>query len=285
MREKVDNIRTSRRYVKWLLAAACWGGGLAVLFFAGVNGERLRLQIPEFEAIKDYTVRKGHMGAMRYVHRDRSRGGRCVYAVGFEELIKENGRFGIFKTAAYKIARVNGLELKLFRYSCDDDSGAIVSPEWLFAEVAPLVKKRTLTVPACSGDGSAVGIKVRVDGIDLSDLAEIRVNDFDYKVFYDGDLFFAVQSSRAVASYRRPAVILRGHVTIRASDGSKLECNRAKWDVEKGYFKIDGVYVLNRRGEKSSGKGICVDGGLNSIGAKRAKSQPKEEKECLAKLW
>ncbi len=307
VRENTVKTLSSRKYFVWFLAIAWWGCGLCALLFGNPGVDDLKVEIPKgLRMGEDSGPQIDHMGRMRYIRRDPAREGRCIYAVGFDELSTENARVGIFKTGACKLARVMGLELKLFRYASDDRTSSadtempanstrpdihdginsrMVSREQVFAKVRPWVEKRTFTIPVGDdADAAAAEIKIRIDGIDLSGVAEIRVKDFDYKVFNDGNLLFAVQSRRLHASYRQPSVILRGHVTITAYDGSTLECNHAKWDVEKGHFTIDGRYLLNRSGSRSTGKGIRVDALLNEVKAEHAKSEEKEVKECFAKL-
>ena len=267
---------------------------------------------------------------MSYFRRDPIKNGRPLYSVKFDELNTAKGRLGIFKTGVYKIVKVNGLQLKLFRYSPEKkivpanvskaekpvadnnrkdtcstqfsskephgmssmtalgDSQDGYSNSELFDELLERAKKLSGRCQFNSSGKSSGnlrdGWKLTIPGIELSDIGEVRVSNFDYQVFYDGQLSFGVQGKRVIASYKQPDVILRGHVIITASDGSTLECNYAKWNVKKELFKIDGVYVLNRGGETISGKYICVDSQLNFIEAKHAKSKQKETRECFAKL-
>ena len=270
------------------------------------------------------------MGAMSYFRRDPAKNGRPLYSVKFDDLNTTKGQLGIFKTGVYKIAKVNGLQLKLFQYSPEEktipakvnkaekpvannnrkdtcstqfsskeshsmssmtapgDSQDGYSNSELFDELIEKVKKLSggcqLNSSGESSDNLRDGWKLTIPGIELSDIGEISVSDFDYQVFYDEELSFGVQSKRVIASYKHPDLILRGHVIITASDSSTLECNYAKWNVKKELFEIDGVYVLNRGGETISGKYICVDTQLNSVEVKHAKSKQKEIKKCFAKL-
>lgn len=77
---------------------------------------------------------------------------------------------------------------------------------------------------------------------------------------------------------------MRGHVIIKTADGSTLESNRVKWDIENQLFTVKGIYVINHNGVKSIGRNICVDAQLNSIKAQHAKFKQKENQECFAKL-
>lgn len=290
----LDNIPRLRKKHKWLLVIAWWFCGLVLAVFFSLNDNRFPAQSCHYaNNFLNDTPAKGHMGAISYFRCDPAKNGRPLYSVKFDELNTAKGQLGIFKTGIYKIAKVNGLQLKLFQYSPDKKNApANVSDGYsaneLFDEL--LEKIRNLS-RGCQFNGSEEssdnlrnGWKLTIPGIELSDIAEIRVSDFDYQLFYDEKLSLGVKGKRAIASYKQPDMILRGHVTITASDGSTLECNYAKWNVKKEIFKIDGVYVLNRGGETISGKYICVDTQLNLVEVKHAESKQKEMKKCFAKL-
>jgi hypothetical protein len=101
--------------------------------------------------------------------------------------------------------------------------------------------------------------------VDFSNASEILIDDFAYKTFRDGNLTFSVQSKKLTASFNKPEVILRGHVIIKNSDGSILESNYVKWDIEHRYFTISKGYVLNRNGARTFGKNIRIDDKLNIV--------------------
>jgi hypothetical protein len=61
-----------------------------------------------------------------------------------------------------------------------------------------------------------------MDNIHLGNISEVRVNNFDYKVFYNDDLFFVKKSKRAITSYGWSGVVLRGNVTMKTADDSTL---------------------------------------------------------------
>jgi len=288
------NIFKSKNKRKWLLVIAWWFCGLALAVFPCMNDNQILTQ--SFHYTNNFfndIPAKGHMGAMSYFRRDPAKNGRPLYSVKFDELNTAKGQLGIFKTGVYKIAKVNGLQLKLFQYSPDKktvpaNAGNEYSDSDLFDELLEKIRKLSRGCQFDSSGESSDSLrdrwKLTPPGIELSDIGEIRISNFDYQLFYDGKLSFGVQGKRVIASYKQPDVILRGHVIITASDGSTLECNYAKWNVKKEIFKIDGVYVLNRGGETISGKYICVDTQLNLVEVKHAKSKQKEMKKCFAKL-
>jgi lipopolysaccharide assembly outer membrane protein LptD (OstA) len=124
----------------------------------------------------------------------------------------------------------------------------------------------------------------RVTNIDLSNVSEVRINNFDYQVFYEDDLFLSIQSKRAMASYKHSGIVLRGHVIIKTADGSTLESNYVKWDIENQHFTVNGIYVINRNGVKTTGRNISVDAQLNNVKGQNAKVKRKEAEKCFAKL-
>ena len=79
-------------------------------------------------------------------------------------------------------------------------------------------------------------------------------------------------------------LVLRGHVTITAADGSVLECNHALWDLNDDLFKVKGTYVLNRNGARTSDKNIDVDTQLHPCGVEKAKSVREEVRPWFARV-
>jgi len=77
---------------------------------------------------------------------------------------------------------------------------------------------------------------------------------------------------------------LRGHVRIEIADVGTLESNHVESDFAKERFSVKGVYVLNRGGQASCGRDICVDGQLDNLGVKHSKLEVKEQEQWYAKL-
>jgi hypothetical protein len=235
------------------------------------------------------------MEAFGLIRRDPTENYKALYSIYFDQLSTESGQLAIFKTALYKIARVKGLRLRQFEYSPASDIFKVNSKkskklaatkkpfETFFEEVVSVIDGQEFVLPAPLGkDG--FNIELTIGGIDLSDVAEVRVKNLDYQLFDNGKQVLSVQSKRAVASYKRPEMILRGHVTIIAADRSKLESNHVKWDMKKKQFEVDGAYVLSRNGKKMFGKDTCVDRNLNVIGITQSRELEKEVQKCFAKL-
>lgn len=289
-----DNIFQLKKRRKWLPVIVWWFCGLALAVISCLNDNNIPAE--SFQCANNFlddTPIKSQMGAMSYFSRDPANNGRPLYSVKFDELNTAKGQLGIFKTGVYKIAKVNGLQLKRFQYSTEKKTvPANVSNEYsdselfdeLLEKAGELSNGRYSDSSGEFSDNLRDGWKLTIPGFELSDIGEIRISNFDYQVFYDEKLSFGVQGKVLIASYKQQDVILRGHVIITASDGSRLECNYAKWNVKKELFEIDGVYILNRGGEIISGKYICVDTQLNPVEVKHAKSKQKEIKKCFAKL-
>ena len=243
------NIFKSKNQRKWLLIIAWWFCSLALAFFCSLNDNRFLAQSDYYtNNFLDYTPTKGHMGAMSYFRRDPAKNGRPLYSIKFDELNTAKGQLEIFKTGVYKIAKVNGLQLKLFQYSpekktvpanvsktekpvADNNQKDTCSTQFsseephsissmtafgdkqdgysngeLFDELLEKVRKLSgacqLNSSGESSDNLHGGWKLTIPGLELSDIGEIRVSDFDYQVFYDEELSFGVQGKRVIASYK-----------------------------------------------------------------------------------
>lgn len=268
----------SDRWLKWVLLSALWILSFLILIIISANNELNTLYDDALSHASELRAPKNQIGALSYIRWDPKENYRPVYSVRFKNLLAENNNLGIFKTALHKVVKIRNLQLKFFQYS--SQSPIVLSSSFLvlkdtFADVKEL-KKMVAWMKNRSKGWAA--------NIDLGNVSEVRVNNFDYKVFYDDDLFFAVQSKRAIVSYKHSGIVLRGHVIIKTADGSTLESNRVKWDIENQLFTVKGIYVINHNGVKSIGRNICVDAQLNSIKAQHAKFKQKENQECFAKL-
>lgn len=222
-------------------------------------GRDIRLQPPQNQT-----------GPVSYLSWDPKKNRRPIHSISFSNLISENGRLGMFKTALQKLVRLQDLELSFYRYSC---------PEIPATEKHPSAAARPNAVSDIHALVSNVSRKLtgaenglRIENLDLSNVSEVRVNNISYRIFQDGNLLLRVQSKRAEASLERAEVILRGHVIIVAGNGRRLECNHATWHTGGDMFRIEGVYVLNRNGAVTSGRNICVDSRLDPVEIRTAKS-------------
>ena len=257
-------------WLKWLGLCAAWI--IPILLFSSLGekrdfqtlraegyGPHLRLQPP-----------KNQTGPVTYLSWDPKKNRRPIHAISFSNLISENGRLGIFKTALHKVVKLQDLELSFYRYG----SPEVPASEKYPSAAAPLNARSDIHTLIAKVSQKLTGAKarLRVENLDLSNVSELRVNNLDYRVFRDGNLMLGVQCKRAEASLESADAILRGHVIIVAENGGRLECNHATWCMGEDMFRIDGVYVLNRNGAVTSGKNICVDSRLDPVEIRTAKS-------------
>ncbi|MHC4572164.1 MAG: hypothetical protein ACYS0C_08830 [Planctomycetota bacterium] len=268
-----------RQWLKWVFLASLWLLSFLILIVVSANNELNTLYSDVVSrAAVELRPPKNQMGALSYIRWDPNENYRPVYSICFKNLLVENNNLGIFKTALHKVVKIRDLQLRFFRYSSR----------------SPLILSNTFPV-SIDIPTDAKGLKKLVEWMKrrskgwtvnfvLGNVSEVRIKNFDYKIFHDDDLFFAIQSRRAIASYKRAGIVLRGRVTLETADGSTLKSNHVRWDIENQLFTVKGIYVINRNGVKTAGKNICVNAELNDIKAKHAKFERKEEQECFAKL-
>ena len=276
-------IHEPRLWLKWSVLLISWSlSVLIILAIVGGNNEAGTLYRDAASIGPELRPPKNQTGAFNYRRWDTNEDNRPVFFVHFENFCSENNNFGFFKTALHKVVKIQDFELKFYKYNPDKVTSE-ATPDIFFvsedltSDTITLVKNimRRLTTPES---------ELRINNIDLSNVTEVRVNNFNYQVFHDGDLFFATQSNRATASNEHSDIVLRGHAKITIADGSTLESNYIKWNVTKQHFRVNGVYVLNRGGIITTGKGICVDAQLNIVGVQSAKAERRGREKWLEEL-
>jgi len=273
----------SNLWLKLAFLLTSWILSILVLIIVSTNNELNTLYNDAVSPGPELRPIKNQIGTLSYTRWDPEENYRPVYSACFKNFRAENSNLGIFKTALHKVVKIHGFKLEFYQYSSGKTT-ATTTPdiypvyEETIADAKALIKEvmRKLINPE---DGWCVNVN-----IDLGNVSEVRINNFDYQVFYEGDLFFSIQSKRAMASYKHSGIVLRGHVIIKTADGSTLESNYVKWDIEKRHFTVNGIYVINRNGVKTTGRNISVDAQLNSVEAQNAKVKRKENQECFAKL-
>jgi len=276
--------------VSWALSI------LALIIFAAHNDlNKLYRNTQNWEP--ELRLPKNQMGAVSYRRYDSKENGRPVRSISFGSLLVENNNFGIFKTAAHKVVKIRDLELTFHRYTPPNitsntnlsgkknaetttgnrsEYSVTTTPDVSTAPEGTF----TYTGELLNDIYSLINPKDRWRiNIDISNTSEICVTNFDYNAFYDGAPLLIVRSKRATTSNKHPDVVtLRGHVIVKAEDGSVLESNSVMWDTRKHHFTADGTYFLSRNGKKIRGKDICVDDKLNIVQAQIAalKERSKE---------
>ena len=267
---------------KWIFLSAFWILSFLILIVVSTNNG---LNAPYNKVLIDgsqFKLPKNQVGTFSCIRRDPKENYNPIYSASFENLLVENNNLGFFKTALHKVVKIRGLKLRFYGYTSAKTTATTnldsnESPKGITTDAKALLVKamRRLMTPV---DGW------RISNIDLGNVSEVRVNNFDYKVFYDDNLSFGIQSKRAIASYKHSGIILRGHAKLTLADGTTLESNSIKWDIKKQHFSANGVYVLNCGGIVTTGKDICVDAQLKSVKAQHVKSKQKEAQKCFAKL-
>lgn len=278
---KQVTIHDRRLWLKWGILLTTWLFYMLVFVFVAANKE---LSKHYYSAAAPEAIPRSPGNQIRnfdYLCCDPKEKLKPVYSVHFTKLCARNSNFGFFKTALHKVVEIQDLKLKFYRYSSDKVKSATTPDisgvyEGVISDTTALVNKMVLLSPNFV-DGW------NFNNIDLGNVSEVRINNFDYKLFYDKELLFATQSKRATVSHQYSKVVLRGCVKITTADGSTLESNDIQWDVKNGYFYVNGIYVLNRRGIITTGKGICVDTRLENMKSRYAQSERKWQ-ECIAGL-
>jgi hypothetical protein len=275
-----------RLWLKGSILLVSWT--LPVLILIVARSNKISISYPDIASLRpDLTQHKNQIGAFNYLIWDSNANYRPVFSVHFDNLSAENNKLGVFNTALHKVVKIQDLELKLYRYNSGKATAtskpdiSTVSDcinndlESITTDANTIVERiiHRLTDPAYGWRAN----------IDIGNVSEVRVNNLDYQVFHDGELFFATQSRRAIVSYGQSDVLLHGRAKITIADGSTLESNYIKWDVKKQHFSVKGAYVLNRGGTITTGKDICFDAQLKSVEGQYTKSKGKEQK-CIAKL-
>jgi hypothetical protein len=279
----------SNLWRKWTLLLVLWILSFLVLIIVSINNELSTLYNDAVSYGPALRLPKNRIGALSYTRSDTKENHRPVYSISFGGVLVENNNFGLFETATHKLIKIQDLELTFHRYTppnitssanlsskkntetiagdrryCSVAAAPDIStlPEGTFANVAELLNDVSDLISPANG--------WRIN-IDISNTSEVCVAGFDYKVFYDGALLLSVQSRKATISNKHPDVVtLRGHVILKAADGSVLESNRVVWDIRKHRFTADGTYFLSHNGRKMRGKDICVDDKLNIVQAQLA---------------
>lgn len=264
-------IHEPRLWFKWSVLLFSWALSILILVIVTGNNESSTLYSDAASTGPALRPPKNQTGAFSYRRWDPEENHRPICFVHFDNFCSENNKLGFFKTALHKVVKIRDLELKFYRYNPGKATAAATLeifpiPEDMSTDTR-LVVRRIMRRLTTLTDGW------RVNNIDLGNVSELRVDNFDYQVFHDGDLFFATQSKRAIVSHGHSEVVLRGHAKITIADGGTLESNYVKWDVQKQHFRVNGVYVLNRGGVMTTGKGICVDAQLNIVGTQIAKAE------------
>jgi hypothetical protein len=284
-------------WFKWTFLSTAWLLAFLGLVILSANNELNMLCNASLDFEPELRQPRNQTGAISYIYWDTKEDYRPVYSVSFKNLLLENNRLGVFKTALHKLARIQDLELRFHQHKAPVTEPAAGIGANVNSQLAERGRSRISLVP-WDQIANATGLMRRLmhrlknpdndwrisNNIDFGHVSELTISNFDYQVFWDDTLFFAIKSKRALVSYKQPTAVLRGQVTITGADGSTLESNHVRWDVRKQLFTAKGVYVLNRNGLITSGRGICVDAQLNNVQSRHSNVKREEEREWYAKF-
>lgn len=252
----------------------------SVVFFAAQNKlSTLHRIITSYNP--ELHFKDSSLGAFSYLTRDTKLKGAPGYSIRFDNLLTESGRLGIFRTGLHKRVKIRKLDLVFYKSSDNINETNEMSPDISIAplsldeDLQTLIKNFFRLINPKNG--------WRVD-IDIKNIAEVFVNDFDYKVFYDNELFLSIKSKRVITSYKNPKIVLRSHVTIKTAENNIIESNHVEWDMQNKCFNVRGVYALNRNGVKTLGRDITLDFKLNEIKNKQVAHKTRENKKCFVKM-
>lgn len=247
------------------------------------------LHIPASFTSMSSDAATGKFGKFEYAAWDAEKDYRPLYLIRFDELTTENGQLGIFKTGIYRTAKIKGLRLRLFNYSFDpvtQTDKKQVLPKQNTHQAARAATRRKM--PDLNGNiGRHLGSltkQITINNLDLSDVGELRIRDLNYELFDNDAMVVGIKCTLANVSYRSKEVILRGHVTITASNGDTLQSNHVCWDSRTESFVVKGSYILNSHGNRVIGSGISVDVQLNDIHKQQANVNTREMEKCLTRM-
>ncbi len=275
MREKETIVCLTRRH-KWILLLVFWIFSVAVLTLLSLHNSPFQPMADDFSQCN---LTKNEIGPISYVYCDPQNNLRPAYSFSFNNLWFENSELGIFKTASHKRIKIEGLSLRIYSYDKADKSDPLNSLAFVNKKADARALVRGI-LPRFINSYNGW----HINDLNLGYISEIKINDLNYEVLYEDGSYFNIQSKRMSASYRQPEILFYGHVIIKAPDGDTLEANRVKLDIQKKCFIVDGVYVLNHKGAKTAGRGICVDTCLNDANARVSQNYTEDDKRCLAKL-
>lgn len=290
---------SQQQWLKWPLFATSWCLCLLILIFFATNNGLHRPCDDSANQGLDFRPLRNEIKGFSYTYKECN---RPVYSVRVAHLRAENNNFGIFKTGLHKVIKIQDLQLAFHRYTtaqvastptCSDNK----SSDTVLAGSRDIYPASVIDI--CSGHRKTdANVRTVVEtarrllqrkdrwrlDVDFSNASEILINNFEYRVFCDENPSLSVRSARLMVGSDQPEIILRGHVRIEAPDGSTLESNYVRWDVANQRFTAKGGYVLNRNGNKKTGKDICVNAQLNQVNIQQAKFEGKEKTECFANL-
>jgi hypothetical protein len=275
-----------RRLLKYgAFLVGCWTGSVCLLFILSANNDVNPLsQKPCLPFTFD--LPSNQIAAFRFVRYNPEKNNKPYFSFSFDNLLVENNKLGIFKSALHRVVRISNLDFKTCQYPennpitparnrSEEDLQDLPSTNNIFSQARCFIEQLL-----DKQDGWGIDLNIT-----FANVSELVINNFSYSLFSENDLVLSIQSKRAIASYSSSGLILRGHVIIKTGRGDVLEGNHIKWDIDNNTFAVQGVYALNQNGTVKSGKDVTLDHALNEIIPEQTvKCYQKEEPKCFAKL-
>lgn len=265
-----------RNLVRGLFLASFWVMGLPLLFCL-TEKEGLSAESGFVEPLcanNSSAVEFGAFATARYIPENNL---RPAYVIGFDRMLLSNRSLGLLRTALGKHLQLDNLRLKVFSYSDtlhgDYDGSAFLSDRFREMYASPLIILDRLS-------DSSLGGTLTVP--DISKAARIRVDGFRFDFHQDMQAALSVQSRRAEFAVEKPdELLLLGRVILSTPSG-KIECNRAVWNPEKRYFRVQGSYFFSSADNVRSGRDANLDYELNPIHYSNYADMPKGGSLCSA---
>jgi len=294
------NVANKGRLLKYGTFFICWIIGICSFLVFSVNNKlntfRQKPTVP-----LNFDLPSNRIGAFRFVRYNPEESDKPSFSVSFDNLLIENNKLGIFKSAAHQIVRISNLEVRSYHYpenstetcnsihdpACPDSfkaasEGCSNNPKQTVQYQNDIIRYARSCVKYLMNKQD--GWRINFD-IATANVSELVINDFNYSIFCGNDLVLSIQSKRAITSYSSSGLILRGQVIIKSGKENVLQSNHIKWDIDNNIFTVQGVYVLNQKGTVKTGQDATLDHNLNEIIPEQTvRNCRKEEPKCLAKL-
>jgi hypothetical protein len=297
---KKAKVANKEKLLKYGIFLTAWILSICLLFQFSANNE-LNISPPKLIVPSKFDLPSNQIRAFRFVRYNPGKNNKPSFCVSFDNLLIENNKLGIFKSALHQIVRISNLEFRSYHYPENLTEPSDSIHNWLSKENSEtqvrnrsddclhnlLFPNNTIAqVRSCIDNllDKQDGWRINLD-ISSGNVSELVINNFSYSIFSGNDLVLSIQSKRAIASYSSSGLILRGHVIIKTGKGNTLESNCIEWDINNNIFTVQGVYVLNQNGTVKTGRDVTLDHTLNEIIPKQTVKDCQEEKtKCFTKL-
>ena len=255
--------------------------GAWALCFAGILGisvqRNLRAVPPWQIPVYDFSESESGFGPFTLYHRGSGPDETLPSFISFDHLDTQDNSIGaLFSTSTIRHVCIDRLRIALHDYTPETApaAGRILGDRVGERESAlycsqSLIDRFLSSLERMNKGHTTVFQEERgweIDfGVDLRNVAELRVNDLQIEVHTGGVLTLGVSSTRAFLSSNSDQVVLRGAVTLRSVGGKILHSSEVHWDLKGRSFHVPSSYVLVINGRGQHGYGIDCDEQLQVI--------------------